>query len=75
VETFKKRLKALEAKTAQKNLTLTEEQLIALKKTKEEKEAEEKIKTYHLWYIGAYNTFYNTAQPKPKGITKRLRVI
>jgi transposase InsO family protein len=58
LETFRKRLKALEAKAAQENLVLTEDQLRAMEKAREEKEAHGEIETAHPGYLGAQDTYY-----------------
>jgi transposase InsO family protein len=58
LETFRKRLKALEAKAAQEHLILTEEQLRALERAREEKEAHGEIETAHPGYLGTQDTYY-----------------
>jgi len=58
LQTMKLRLKALEEKVKNENLILTEEQVKALEKAKEEKVARGEIETLFPGYLGAQDTYY-----------------
>ena len=59
LQTFAQRLKALEAKLSQEpGHVLTESQVRAMEKAKQEKEAHGEIETAHPGYLGAQDTYY-----------------
>ncbi len=58
LETFKKRLKALEDKMQAEGLVLTEAQVAALEKKKQDDEVSGEIETAHPGYLGSQDTFY-----------------
>jgi len=58
LQTFELRLKALSARVAQEGIILTEDQLRALERAKEEKQAHGEIETEHPGYLGAQDTYY-----------------
>lgn len=58
LQTMKLRLKALEEKVAKENMILTEAQVQALERAKEEKIAHGEIETLFPGYLGAQDTYY-----------------
>ncbi|WGM03260.1 IS481 family transposase [Arsenophonus nasoniae] len=58
LENFKKRLKALEDKTATEGIILSESQITALEKKAQDDEASGEIETAHPGYLGSQDTFY-----------------
>jgi len=58
LETFKKRLQALEKRVAEEGIILTEAQVQALERSRQEKEAQGEIETEHPGYLGAQDTYY-----------------
>ena len=58
LENFKKRLKALEEQVANKGIILSDEQISALEKKKQDDIACGEIETAHPGYLGSQDTFY-----------------
>jgi len=58
LERFQKRLKALEVHVAKTGYVLTESQMKALERAKEEKISLGEIETEHVGYLGAQDTYY-----------------
>ena len=58
LESMKRRLAALEKMSAEQGLVLTEAQVQALERKKEDDEACGEIETHHPGYLGSQDTFY-----------------
>ncbi|QTL38525.1 IS481 family transposase [Xenorhabdus budapestensis] len=58
LENFKKRLLALEKHVAENGIILTEAQVVALERKKQDDEAWGEIETAHPGYLGSQDTFY-----------------
>ena len=58
LESIKKRLKALEVRSAQEGILLTESQIAALEKAKSQREAHGEIETHHPGYLGSQDTYF-----------------
>lgn len=58
LETFQKRLKALEAKVVQDGLIMTDNQVAAMERKKLEDENRGEIETHHPGYLGCQDTYY-----------------
>ncbi len=58
LENFKKRLKALEEKVQQEGIILSDEQVAALERKREDDQACGEIETAHPGYLGSQDTFY-----------------
>ncbi|CEO16489.1 hypothetical protein RMONA_03990 [Rickettsia monacensis] len=58
LESFKKRLKALETKVANDGIVLSDNQLAVLEKVKNQREASGEIETMHPGYLGSQDTYY-----------------
>ncbi len=61
LETFKKQLAALEKKAAEEQFILTEAQIAALERSKQEKETQGEIETEHPGYLRAQDTYTKVA--------------
>lgn len=58
LQTFKKRLAALEKQVAEDGIVLTEKQVQALERKRQDDEASGEIETEHPGYLGSQDTFY-----------------